>query len=65
MNLINRLDDMQSEVCDNLCKYRDTADADMICDYMREHEGSCPLDVVTKFIISERKKERRNGKPIG
>lgn len=31
-------------VCDNLCKYSETADEDSVCDYMREHEGHCPLD---------------------
>lgn len=30
-------------VCDDLCKYRVTADDDCICDYIREH-GSCILD---------------------
>lgn len=31
-------------VCDDLCKYSETADEDSVCDYMREHEGHCPLD---------------------
>lgn len=30
-------------ICDELCKYRDTADENNECDYMREH-GACPLD---------------------
>lgn len=30
-------------VCEQLCKYRETADDDFICDYIREH-GECPLD---------------------
>lgn len=31
-------------VCDHLCKYSDTADDAGVCDYMREHDGKCPLD---------------------
>lgn len=33
-------------VCDDLCKYRDTADEDLICDYMRQHDMKCPLDLL-------------------
>ena len=35
---------VQANICDNFCKYRETADEDLVCEYMREHEGSCPLD---------------------
>lgn len=37
------IEEVCETVCDDLCKYRDTADDDFICDYMREH-GKCPLD---------------------
>ena len=37
------IEDIASEVCDHLCKYRETADEESVCDYMREHE-QCPLD---------------------
>lgn len=31
------------DICDNYCKYRETADEDCLCDVIREG-GSCPLD---------------------
>lgn len=34
-------------VCDELCRYNDTADDDGVCDYMRQHGGECPLDVIS------------------
>lgn len=40
------LQKVQADVCDNLCKYRKTVDKDLICDYMREHDGRCPLDAL-------------------
>ena len=39
-----RIENVQSIVCDNLCKYRKTSDDDLVCDYMREHDNRCPLD---------------------
>ena len=41
------LENVSEEVCDNLCKYRDSADDDFVCDYMREN-GNCPLDVLAR-----------------
>lgn len=41
-----QLQEVIEAVCDNLCKYRSTADDDLICDYIREH-GSCPLDKIS------------------
>lgn len=38
------IDQVCETVCDDLCKYRDTTDDDLYCDYMREHNGECPLD---------------------
>jgi hypothetical protein len=46
----NDLVEMQGKICDELCRYRDTADASCICDYMREHDGICPLDTVTNIV---------------
>lgn len=47
MKEMNELKIMRQEVfekvCDQLCKYRDTCDEDIECDYIREH-GNCPLD---------------------
>lgn len=37
------LQEVSEEVCDNLCKYRETSDEDLICDYIREN-GRRPLD---------------------
>lgn len=36
---------MAKDICDNYCKYRETADEDFICDVIRE-KGNCPLDVL-------------------
>lgn len=36
---------MAEDICDNYCKYRETADEDCICDAIRE-KGNCPLDVL-------------------
>lgn len=41
--IFDRLENISEEICNNLCKYRETSDEDLICDYMREH-GECPLD---------------------
>lgn len=38
------IEEVAETVCDDLCKYRDTCDEDCVCDYMREHDGKCPLD---------------------
>lgn len=37
------LESVKESVCDDLCKYRVTADNECICDYIREHD-KCPLD---------------------
>lgn len=37
------LEGVAGEVCDNLCKYRDTVDGDLSCGYIAE-KGMCPLD---------------------
>lgn len=36
------IEEVCETVCDHLCRYSDTA-ADGVCDYMREHDGKCPL----------------------
>lgn len=39
----NILQEISEDICDNYCKYRDTADEDFLCDVIRD--GSpCPLD---------------------
>lgn len=35
--------EVSEEICDNFCKYRDTADEENLCDYTREGK-ECPLD---------------------
>ena len=37
--------EVREDICDNYCKYRETADEEFICDAIRE-KGSCPLDVL-------------------
>lgn len=58
MNIAKELFDLQDAVCNELCKYRDTQDESVICDYMRQHEGKCPLDTLTKIVIAEKNKEK-------
>lgn len=37
------IQEVSEDICDNYCKYRDTADEDNLCDVIRD--GSpCPLD---------------------
>ena len=35
--------EVSEDICDNFCKYRDTADKEHLCDVIR-YGGSCPLD---------------------
>lgn len=35
--------EVSEDICDNYCKYRDTADDDFLCDVIR-NGNSCPLD---------------------
>lgn len=37
------LQEVREDICDNYCKYRDTADDDFLCDIIRDG-GGCPLD---------------------
>ncbi len=37
------LQEIQEDICDNYCKYRDTSDEDCLCDVLR-NGGTCPLD---------------------
>ena len=46
-NITDILTEVSENICDNYCKYRETADEDMICDAIRE-KGGCPLDVLIK-----------------
>ena len=38
------IQEVSEDICDHYCKYRDTADEDCVCDYMREHDNKCPLE---------------------
>ena len=40
-----QIEKVREDICDNYCKYRETADEELICDAIRE-KGSCPLDVL-------------------
>lgn len=37
------LREVSEDICDNYCKFRETADEDCLCDVIR-NGGSCPLD---------------------
>lgn len=37
------LEEIRDNICDNYCKYRNTADEDCLCDRTR-NGGKCPLD---------------------
>lgn len=37
------LQEISEDICDNYCKYRDTADEECLCDVIRGG-GECPLD---------------------
>lgn len=37
------LEEVREDICDNYCKYRDTADEECLCDKIRDG-GECPLD---------------------
>lgn len=41
--VIKIIEEVCEDICDNYCKYRDTADEDCVCDAMR-NGGKCPLD---------------------
>ena len=37
------LESVREDICDNYCKYRDTADEEFLCDVLRDG-NPCPLD---------------------
>lgn len=37
------LEEVSEDICDNYCKYRDTANEENLCDLIRDG-GTCPLD---------------------
>ena len=39
------LTELAEDICENYCKYYETADEDCICDAIRE-KGGCPLDIL-------------------
>lgn len=42
-NLKAVITEVQEDICENYCKYRDTCDENLECDAIR-NTGSCPLD---------------------
>ena len=42
-NIGEILREVSEDICDNYCKYRETADEECLCDVIRDGE-SCPLD---------------------
>lgn len=37
------IEEVAENICDNFCKYRDTADENFECEHIR-NGGECPLD---------------------
>lgn len=44
--IVEQLEQVREDICDNYCKYRETADENLVCDAIRE-KGSCPLDILS------------------
>lgn len=40
------LQEIADDICDNYCKYRDTADEENLCALIR-NGGKCPLDLLS------------------
>ena len=45
-SIVEQLEQVCEDICDNYCKYRETVDENFICDVIRE-KGSCPLDILS------------------
>ena len=60
----NAVQIFSEDICDNYCKYRDTADEDNICDAIRE-KGYCPLEALN-FDIRKRRsyEEAKTDNPV-
>ena len=43
--ICDTLRELAEDICNNYCKYKETADEDLICDAIREN-GYCPLDIL-------------------
>ena len=43
--VVNIIEDLQGDICDNFCKYRDSTDEDCVCEWIRQG-NACPLDVL-------------------
>lgn len=37
------IEEVSGDICDNFCRYRNTADEEFLCDYIRDGKD-CPLD---------------------
>ncbi len=42
-SMVQILQEISEDICDNYCKYRDTADEECLCAVIR-NGGECPLD---------------------
>ena len=45
-SIVEQLEEVREDICDNYCKYRETSDENLVCDAIREN-GFCPLDLLT------------------
>lgn len=43
--IIQMLQEIANDMCDNYCKYQNTTDEDGLCDCVR-NGGKCPLDMI-------------------
>lgn len=43
--------DLIEDICDNRCKY--TPDENGVCEYMKENNGACYLDVLANLLEGE------------
>lgn len=43
MDIKQSIEEIRENICDNFCKYRDTADENFECEAIRNDTG-CPLD---------------------
>lgn len=43
--VIQVLQELAENICDDFCKYQETTDKEGVCDWIR-NGGKCPLDVI-------------------
>ena len=44
-SIVEQLEEVREDICDNYCKYRETSDENLVCDAIREN-GFCTLDLL-------------------